>query len=46
MFTVFLCSIFYFLGLEQEFTLQLLPDGRSNIDGFICVFDVSLFIYD
>ncbi|XP_023343065.1 rho GTPase-activating protein 190 isoform X14 [Eurytemora carolleeae] len=30
------------LGLEQEFTLQLLPDGRSNIDGFICVFDVSL----
>merc|ERR1740128_1309688 len=30
------------LGLEQEFNEQLLPEGRSNIDAFICVFDVSL----
>ena len=31
-----------FLGLEKEFDQRLMPDGRVNIDGFICVFDVSL----
>ncbi|ESO03014.1 hypothetical protein HELRODRAFT_173861 [Helobdella robusta] len=29
------------LGLEHEFDEHLMPDGRFNVDGFICVFDVS-----
>ncbi|XP_037919567.1 rho GTPase-activating protein 190 isoform X4 [Hermetia illucens] len=29
------------LGIEKEYEQKLLPDGRLNIDGFICVFDVS-----
>ena len=29
-------------GLEKEFDQRLMPDGRLNIDGFVCVFDVSL----
>ena len=29
-------------GIEKEFDQRLMPDGKCNIDGFICVFDVSL----
>ncbi|XP_055713098.1 rho GTPase-activating protein 190 isoform X4 [Phlebotomus papatasi] len=29
------------LGIEKEYEQKILPDGRLNIDGFICVFDVS-----
>ena len=29
-------------GLEHEFEQKLLPDGRISIDGFICVYDVSV----
>ena len=37
------CFYHYSLpGLEKEFDQRLMPDGRLNIDGFVCVFDVSL----
>ncbi|GFT88469.1 rho GTPase-activating protein 190 [Nephila pilipes] len=29
------------LGIEKEYEQKLLPDGKINIDGFVCVFDVS-----
>ncbi|XP_077499589.1 rho GTPase-activating protein 190 isoform X3 [Amblyomma americanum] len=29
------------LGIEKEFEQRLLPDGRLNVDGFVCVYDVS-----
>lgn len=32
----------YVTGLEHEFEQRLLPDGRLNVDGFLCLFDVSL----
>jgi len=30
------------LGIEKEFDQRLMPEGKCNIDGFLCVFDVSL----
>ncbi|XP_044740901.1 rho GTPase-activating protein 190 isoform X2 [Chrysoperla carnea] len=30
------------LGIEKEYEQKVLPDGKLNIDGFICVFDVSV----
>eukprot|EP00092_Neocalanus_flemingeri_P007704 GFUD01008320.1.p1 GENE.GFUD01008320.1~~GFUD01008320.1.p1 ORF type:complete len:1742 (+),score=284.79 GFUD01008320.1:752-5977(+) len=30
------------LGIEKEFDQRLMPEGKVSIDGFICVFDVSL----
>lgn len=30
------------LGIEKEYEQIVLPDGRFVVDGFICVFDVSL----
>ncbi|XP_066261136.1 rho GTPase-activating protein 190 [Euwallacea similis] len=30
------------LGIEKEYEQKVLPDGRMNIDGFVCVFDVSV----
>ena len=29
------------LGIEKEYEQKYLADGRFNVDGFICVFDVS-----
>lgn len=29
------------LGIEKEYEQKVLPDGKLNIDGFLCVFDVS-----
>lgn len=29
------------LGIEHEYEQIVLPDGRLNIDGYVCVFDVS-----
>ncbi|XP_015924617.1 rho GTPase-activating protein 190 isoform X32 [Parasteatoda tepidariorum] len=29
------------LGIEKEYEQKLLPDGKINVDGFVCVFDVS-----
>ncbi|KAL0271513.1 UNVERIFIED_CONTAM: hypothetical protein PYX00_008585 [Menopon gallinae] len=29
------------LGIEKEYEQKVLPDGKINIDGFLCVFDVS-----
>ncbi|KAK6631018.1 hypothetical protein RUM44_003190 [Polyplax serrata] len=29
------------LGIEKEYEQRVLPDGKINIDGFLCVFDVS-----
>ncbi|OTF82812.1 rho GTPase-activating protein 190-like protein [Euroglyphus maynei] len=29
------------LGIEKEYEQHYLPDGKFNVDGFICVFDVS-----
>ncbi|KAF7269211.1 hypothetical protein GWI33_017675 [Rhynchophorus ferrugineus] len=30
------------LGIEKEYEQKVLPDGRLSIDGFVCVFDVSV----
>ena len=30
-----------FPGLEHDYNEVLLPDGRMNVDGFLCIFDVS-----
>ncbi|XP_076178702.1 rho GTPase-activating protein 190 isoform X3 [Ptiloglossa arizonensis] len=30
------------LGIEKEYEQKVLPDGKLNIDGFLCVFDVSV----
>lgn len=30
------------LGIEKEYEQKVLPDGKLNIDGFVCVFDVSV----
>ena len=37
-----LCQQKLFLGIEKEFDQRLMPDGKCNIDGFLCVFDVSI----
>ena len=29
-------------GIEKEYEQKVMPDGRFNIDGFICLFDVSM----
>lgn len=29
------------LGIEHEYEMITLPEGRLNIDGYVCVFDVS-----
>lgn len=28
-------------GIEKEYEQRVLPDGKLNVDGFLCVFDVS-----
>ncbi|MPC96330.1 Rho GTPase-activating protein 190 [Portunus trituberculatus] len=28
-------------GIEKEYEQRVLPDGKVNVDGFLCVFDVS-----
>lgn len=30
------------LGIEKEYEQKVMPDGKLNIDGFICLFDVSM----
>ncbi|CAH1109193.1 unnamed protein product [Psylliodes chrysocephalus] len=30
------------LGIEKEYEQRVLPDGKLNVEGFICVFDVSV----
>lgn len=30
------------LGIEKEYEQKVLPDGKLNVDGFLCVFDVSV----
>ncbi|KAI8425750.1 hypothetical protein MSG28_011533 [Choristoneura fumiferana] len=30
------------LGIEKEYEQRTLPDGRLSVDGFVCVYDVSL----
>jgi hypothetical protein len=29
-------------GIEREYEQKLMPDGKFIVDGFLCVFDVSL----
>lgn len=29
------------LGIEKEYEQRYLPDGKFNVDGFVCIFDVS-----
>ncbi|XP_077978032.1 rho GTPase-activating protein 5-like isoform X2 [Glandiceps talaboti] len=36
---MYICK--YQLGLESEYEQKPLPDGKINVDGFLCVFDVS-----
>ncbi|XP_045030990.1 rho GTPase-activating protein 190-like [Daphnia magna] len=31
-----------FKGIEKEYEQKVMPDGKFNVDGFICVFDVSM----
>ncbi|XP_011497182.1 PREDICTED: rho GTPase-activating protein 190 [Ceratosolen solmsi marchali] len=30
------------LGIEKEYEQKVLPDGKLNIDGFLCIFDVRV----
>ncbi|PZC79216.1 hypothetical protein B5X24_HaOG216704, partial [Helicoverpa armigera] len=30
------------LGIEKEYDQRLMPDGKLSVDGFLCVYDVSL----
>jgi 50S ribosomal subunit-associated GTPase HflX len=30
------------IGIEKEYEQKVMPDGKFNVDGFICVFDVSM----
>ncbi|XP_044016185.1 rho GTPase-activating protein 190 isoform X3 [Aphidius gifuensis] len=30
------------LGIEKEYEQKVLPDGKLNIDGYLCIFDVSI----
>ncbi|KAL0859586.1 hypothetical protein ABMA27_010721 [Loxostege sticticalis] len=30
------------LGIEKEYEQKLMPDGKLSVDGFLCVYDVSL----
>ncbi|CAH1985676.1 unnamed protein product [Acanthoscelides obtectus] len=30
------------LGIEKEYEQRVLPEGKLNIDGFVCLFDVSV----
>ncbi|XP_050671751.1 rho GTPase-activating protein 190-like [Leptidea sinapis] len=30
------------LGIEKEYEQRLIPDGKLSVDGFLCVYDVSL----
>ena len=32
---------FFSSGIEKEYEQKVLPDGKFNIDGFLCVCDVS-----
>lgn len=34
--------MFFALGIEKEYEQKVLPDGKFNVDGFLCVFDVSV----
>ena len=34
--------MFFFVGIEKEYEQKLMPDGKMNVDGFICLFDVSM----
>lgn len=29
-------------GIEKEYEQKVLPDGKISIDGFLCLFDVSV----
>jgi hypothetical protein len=33
---------FSLAGIEREYEQKLMPDGKFIVDGFLCVFDVSL----
>ncbi len=35
-------GILLVLGLEHDFEQKLLPDGKISVDGFLCLFDVSI----
>ena len=30
------------LGIEKEYEQKLMSDGKLSVDGFLCVYDVSL----
>ncbi|XP_026760286.1 rho GTPase-activating protein 190 isoform X1 [Galleria mellonella] len=30
------------LGIEKEYEQRLMPDGKLSVDGFLCVYDVSM----
>lgn len=30
------------LGIEKEYDQRLMPEGKLSVDGFLCVYDVSL----
>ncbi|KAJ0171085.1 hypothetical protein K1T71_013284 [Dendrolimus kikuchii] len=30
------------LGIEKEYEQRLMPDGKLSVDGFLCIYDVSL----
>lgn len=38
----FYCLIIFVLGIEKEYEQKILTDGKISIDGFLCIFDVSV----
>lgn len=32
----------FFSGIEKEYEQKVIPDGKFNVDGFLCLYDVSV----
>ena len=37
-----MCPLIVISGIDREYAQKLMPDGKFIVDGFLCVFDVSL----
>lgn len=40
--SLFYMFLLYFAGIEKEYEQKVIPDGKFNVDGFLCLFDVSV----
>lgn len=37
-----ICSSPFVTGIEKEYEQKVIPDGKFNVDGFLCLYDVSV----